>query len=209
MKARSPFLAYYRSRSRLVFWLIAMLLAYAALAPATGCSKWTAVATAMRASILVTQAASAADRLVGKHLEDEHGRCKAAHTPKTLVFAACAAPALALHRKWKIARTSVAALNVLVQGALTEYYLYLKGKAGGIKMQPLKVAARAVCTLSKALTELEKVIPAIGKAAGILSAAQGFACALSSGCNITRWYWADAEAARVLGYLASLERGPS
>jgi hypothetical protein len=169
---------YYQSRRHLGFWLVAALFLYAALAPGTGCTKWGGAATAMRASILVTQAASKADRLIAEHIEAEHAKCKAAHAVKTAPFDTCARPALQLHRRWKLARTSVAALNLLVQGALTEYYLHLKGEAGGVKMDPLKVAARSVCALSKALIALRPALPALAKASAVLGMVQGVACVM-------------------------------
>lgn len=159
-------------------WLLVALFWYAALAPSSACTKWGGAATAMRASILVTQAASMADRIIAEHIEAEHAKCKAAHARKTPAFDACARPALELHRKWKLARTSVTALNLLVQGALTEYYLWLKGKPGGVKLDPLKVAARSACALAKALRALRPALPELAKASAVLAMVEGVACAM-------------------------------
>jgi hypothetical protein len=169
---------YYQSRRHFAFWIVAALFAYAALAPSSACTKWGGAATAMRASILVTQAASMADRIIGEHIEAEHARCRALHAPKTAPFDDCARPALSLHKRWKLARTSVTALNLLVQGALTEYYLHLKGRPGGQKMDPIKVAARSVCALAKALRALRPALPALAKASAVLAMAEGVSCAL-------------------------------
>lgn len=173
-----PIREYVRTRRWIAFWLVAALFAYAALGPSSACTKWGGAATAMRASILVTQAASTADRIIAEHIQAEHARCKAAHAPKTPAFDACAKPALELHRRWKLARTSVAVLNLLVQGALTEYYLHLKGRPGGQEMDPLKVASRSVCALAKALRALRPALPELAKASAVLGMVEGVACAM-------------------------------
>lgn len=189
-------------------WWIVLIFGYIALAPgSSGCGKWGPISSAMNASVLVTQAGNSADRIIAEHLESVDADCSKRFPAKTAGFTACVSPALKLHERWKVVRSSVSAANVVVQATLVEYYNYLKGKAGGKKIDPLRVAARSVCAIARALTELQKILPALMSARAVLASVEGIACGLSSGATYPRWRLA-LEAERVAHIVAGWAFAP-
>jgi hypothetical protein len=174
---RSPFVAYYRGRSRLFFWLLATALCYSAIGPAGGCNKYAAVAAGYRMTLLVRSQGAAADKAVAHWLESHRIRCLKAHGPKTQAYGACFRPRAATARKWITAAAGLTAANLTAQAALRAAHLCILAAPGCKKGDPLRIGGVVVCGAAKALRALAPVIPALQKIASQLAALEGVTCA--------------------------------
>jgi hypothetical protein len=135
--------------SRLVSVCLAVLL--------VGCG-WKGLAAGYSTLVVVRDVGRQVETDMAEYLKGKVVACVKAHGSKTKEAKACIEPEVAKVKVWAKVRAGVNAEQLVAFAALKSYHDHLAGKAGGKKINVIKVIARSVCALVKGLEELKAVI---------------------------------------------------
>lgn len=171
-----PIVGYYKTRRRLIFWILAATLAYSALAPASGCSKYAGLATGYRALGLARDAGNTGTKSVAEWLRYVGKKCLEAHKSRSAPdYANCINPQRAKAQAWRAAMIGINVAMATALGALRAYHKHLDGK-GGKPANWVTILRPVICGLSKAIQVLLPVVPKIARVEQILRLAEGVTC---------------------------------
>ena len=101
--------------------------------------------------------------------------CIVTHGTKTPEARACIVPHVDRVKQWHLARASINAAQETGYASLLVYHDHLDGKAGGRKLDVIKVIAVSVCGAVKAILQFQDLIKAKALLGG-LSAVKGLVC---------------------------------
>lgn len=157
------------SRRQLV-WLLAALLGYLALAPASGCNRYAGIAAGYRGTIMVDRLGSEAARVAAEWLRDGMVACKSSRDASAI--RACRAPKIATAKRVAAALDAANKVNLTAKNAIRAVHLGLtKGDA-------IQIAAASVCGLAKALAAVAIFVAQLQPIVTKLKIFEGVICAI-------------------------------
>ncbi len=139
-----------------------------------GCG-YAGLARGYQALGMVKMVGNATGRALAKVQYAKTRECVLAHGTHTPEAKACIKPMADRIEQWHLARASINAANTLAYASLLVHHAYLDGRAGGRKLNVLKVIAVSVCGLVKAAMQFKDLIPS-KEIVGGLAMVKGLVC---------------------------------